>query len=290
VPVGRGVYARPVDLEKLTAAPGGAAALRIAVATTVCGPRAVGSHRDAAEVHGLDLLTHRAKGAKADPVAVTRPPEADGSRTAKPGILLHTAVIPADHQTISLGVPLTSVARTVVDLARSTPLRDALVVADSALRTGQATKADLTAVLDACARWPGIGKARQVVGFSDARAESAFESIARLEFHLGGLPPPDLQVWVGKDGVPVGRVDFLWRKHSTIAEADGATKYADPERARLQLRRDADLRAAGFEVVHFGWQELWLSPSQVIDAIRAAFTRNAGLRSVAALRSVRLVS
>ena len=115
-------------------------------------------------------------------------------------------------------------------------------------------------------------------GFSaSCRSESPFESIARVAFHDGGLPPPDLQVWVGGDSGPVGRADFLWRAHATIAEADGALKYANPDRARQQLRRDADLRAAGFEVVHFGWAELTLTPHQVIRAIRAAFARSGTL-------------
>ena len=113
--------------------------------------------------------------------------------------------------------------------------------------------------------------------FSDARSESAFESISRVVFDRSGLPSPDLQAWVGKDGVIIGRVDFLWREHSTIAEADGAAKYANPELARAQLRRDAELRAAGFEVVHFGWQELRLNPAQVVEAVRAAFARSTPL-------------
>ena len=118
-----------------------------------------------------------------------------------------------------------------------------------------------------------------MVGFSDARSESAFESISRVAFRDGGLPPPELQVWVGGEDGPVGRVDFLWREHRTVAEADGALKYANPDRARRQLRRDADLRAAGFEVVHFSWADLTLAPDQVIQAIRAAFRRAGALRA-----------
>ena len=65
----------------------------------------------------------------------------------------------------------------------------------------------------------------------------------------------------------------------TIAEADGALKYANPERARWQLRRDALLREAGFEVVHFTWHELTAAPDQVIGSIRAAFGRAGALRA-----------
>jgi hypothetical protein len=120
-----------------------------------------------------------------------------------------------------------------------------------------------------------------VVEFSDGRAESAFESISRVVFRDAGLPTPELQAWVGADGIVIARVDFLWRKYATIGEADGAVKYADPERAKMQLRRDAELREAGFEVVHFTWQELHINPGQVVRSIRAAFARNATLRAAA---------
>src|SRR5579859_6474437 len=158
-------------------------------------------------------------------------------------------------------------------LARTTPYRSGVVTAGCALHLGKTTKDELNAVIATCGRWPGVMRARRVVEFSDGRAESPFESIARVAFRDGGLPPPELQVWVGGDGGPVGRADFLWRHHRAVAEADGALKYADPDRARQQLRRDADLREAGFEVVHFGWAELTLTQGQVIRAIRAAFAR-----------------
>jgi Protein of unknown function (DUF559) len=122
-----------------------------------------------------------------------------------------------------------------------------------------------------------MDRARRVVGFSSAKAESPFESIARVAFDEGGLPPPELQVWIGDDR-PIARVDFLWPEFKTVAEADGSVKYADPDRARQQLHRDAELRAAGFEVVHFSWRELTTSPEQVIGWIWAAFARASGMR------------
>ena len=65
----------------------------------------------------------------------------------------------------------------------------------------------------------------------------------------------------------------MWREQRAIAEADGAVKYADPDRARQQLHGDAELRGAGFEVVRFTWRELTASPGQVIGWIRNAFER-----------------
>jgi len=101
------------------------------------------------------------------------------------------------------------------------------------------------------------------------------ESLARVAFAEHGLPPPDLQVWVGAEGEVVGRADFLWRRYRTVGEADGALKYGDPASARARFWRDAKLREAGFEVVHFGWDEIVRVPHQVAASIRAAFQRGA---------------
>jgi hypothetical protein len=53
-------------------------------------------------------------------------------------------------------------------------------------------------------------------------------------------------------------------------------KYASPGRAIAQLDRDARLRDAGFEVVHFTWQEIMLTPWQVAARVRTALIRGAG--------------
>ena len=63
-------------------------------------------------------------------------------------------------------------------------------------------------------------------------------------------------------------MDFLWRHYRTIGEADGAVKYQNPARARAQLGRDARLRAAGYEVVHFTWPEITRAPGRGRDPAR----------------------
>jgi hypothetical protein len=135
------------------------------------------------------------------------------------------------------------------------------------------SKDELRAVVADCARWPGIRQANLVVEFSDGLSESALESISRVAFRDHGIPAPELQVPVGGDNGVVGRSDFLWRRYGTIGEADGAKKYANTDRAISQLRRDAALRAAGFQVVHFTWSEIVNTPGQVAASIREAFRR-----------------
>jgi len=269
LPVRRGIYARAEQAARLSASQRGERALQLAAAVAASGPQAVGSHHDAAFVHGLALLD----GPPGSVVTVSRPPDASGSHRSASGVRLHRVALPASQVTVVGGVPVTSVARTIVDLARTTPFRSGVVVADSALHIGKVSKPALESVIAACAHWPGIGRARRVAEFADRRSESPFESIARVAFRDGGLPPPQLQAWVGDDTGLIGRVDFLWRERRTVAEADGAIKYADLERARKQLRRDAALRQAGFEVVHFTWGELIAAPEQVVGEIRTAFRR-----------------
>ena len=132
----------------------------------------------------------------------------------------------------------------------------------------------MESLLAECRNWNGSRRAAEVVAFADRRAESVLESIARVVFRNCGLPAPELQVWVG-DQVPVGRVDFLWRRFRTVVEVDGLMKYANPARAVMQLERDKRLRDAGYEVVHLNWQEITENPAYVAAAIKAAFRRAA---------------
>lgn len=267
VPVGRGAYVRAVDVGR---DPVGEHALRVAAVLAVARPGPAGSHRSAAVIHGLDLLTPW----QADKAITVTHPLGLGSGTGRAGVHVHVAALPGGHVTVRGGVRVTSVARTVVDLARTSPFRDGVVLADSALRNGQTSKDELLAVVADCPKWPGIRRARMVVDFCDGKSESVLESISRVAFRDHRLPAPELQVWVGgEDTGVVGRADFLWRRYRTIGEADGAVKYADKNRAISQLRRDAALRRAGFQVVHFTWYEINKVPHQVAASIWEAFRR-----------------
>ena len=273
MPVARGVYANPARIAGLSA--GGQGLLAATASLALAGPRAVVSHQAAAVIHDLALLSTPSSGVS----SITRSPDGKRGRRLRPGVSSHTAALPGRHVTVTNGIPVTSVERTVVDLARTLPFAAGVVTADSALFQEKTTASRLYRVVADCARWPGIVRAREVVAFCHPGAESPLESISRVAFRDGGLPPPVLQAWVIASRGPVGRVDFLWDDHRTIAEADGAMKYADPSRARQQLRRDTELRQAGYEVVHFTWRDINTRPDYVIAQIREAFSRSARLRA-----------
>ena len=265
----RGVYAPAELVSSVAATDRGALALRAAAALATLGPQAVASHDTAARLQGLALIGRVPAG-----IAITRVP-GSGSRESGPGVRVHNAALPACHVGQCDGVPVTSAARTVLDLARCLPYRAGVVVADSALRKKRTTKPELQAVLECCRRWPGLQRAAEVVAFADSLAESPLESISRVAFAGCGLPPPQLQALLGADGFVIARVDFYWDRFRTVAEADGEMKYESKFAASHQLRRDADLRDAGFEVVHFGWRDIHDTPEQVAASIRAAFRRGA---------------
>ena len=266
----RDVYALGTQAAKMADDPPRAHALDLAAVLVHLDGACVGSHETAAITHGLDLLERPTQGT----VTVTRPRPGNGSRASRRGLRVHAAEIPERDITRRYGVPVTSVARTVIDLSRARSFREGVVVADSALRSGKVTPAELQAAIASCPRWPGLRKARKVVAFSDGRAESVLESLARVIMHENRLPAPELQIWIQDGyGARIGRVDFFWPRYNTIGEADGAMKYEDSAAARKQLERDKKLRLAGYELVHFGWRGIVYETRVVIGEFLAAFDR-----------------
>jgi hypothetical protein len=264
--VRRGVYATKHAMDIAAKDPAQAHALRVAAVRVAAGNDIVASHCSAALLHGLDLL----KEAPGAVVTLTRPTAKRSRSRETAGVLFHAAELPNEHVTRRYGVPVTTVARTVVDLARTLTFMEGVVVADSALHAQMTTKAELARVIRSCGRWPQIEQARHVVAFSNGLAESVLESCARVTFDKFGLEPPQLQVNI-HGAAFIGRVDFCWVAHRTIAEADGLAKYTEKNDILVQFQRDRLLRDVGYKVVHFTWRELFGTPEVVIGRIRKAF-------------------
>ena len=267
-----GVYATESLLTKARRDPRLRHGVTVAAAQVATGRDSVASHESAALIHDVALF----RAPPAGQVTLTRLPGARKGRPSAGGVVFHAAALPAGQVTSYHGVPLTTAARTVADLARTASFMAGVVSADGALHEAKVTKAELAEVLATCAKWPGVEQARKVAAFSDQRAESPLESCARVVFAQHGLPTPDLQVELGGDRF-VGRVDFYWPEYATVAEADGALKYVNRNRAVDQLERDQELRAAGFRAVHFTWNQLFKEQLRVIGWIKSAFRGEIGL-------------
>lgn len=261
-----GVYATAVTVKEAKRDPRLQHAVRATAARAATGRDSVASHQSAALLHGVALLGKP----RPEQVTLTRSAGTRKGRPSGSGTVLHVADLPAGHVTACLGVPVTTVERTVADIARTTSFMSGVVSADHALHWDKTTKAEITKVLARYPHWPGAAKAKRVIEFADDRAESPLESCARVVFDQHGLPPPQLQAHLGGDRY-IGRVDFYWPEYRTVAETDGDLKYRGQAEALAHLERDQLLRAAGFRVVHITWYQLFGEQDKIINWIHRAF-------------------
>lgn len=239
------------------------------------------SHVSAAVAHGLDL--HEPD------LSVVHVTRSDlHSPRSEAGIRHHTGRLDDGSVQDIDGIAVTSIARTVIDVARTSSFEVGVVLADSALRRGS-THDELRAQLLACADWSGARLARRVVSFADSGADSVGESLARLAFAEQGLPTPELQVELYRpSGALHARTDFAFLEHWTVAEFDGKRKYyrgladhEDPgEIVWREKRREDEIRERfGFEVVRVIWSDvLPRNRAGLADRMRAAFARGAERR------------
>jgi hypothetical protein len=175
--------------------------------------------------------------------------------------------LPPSHRWSYGGTDMSTAARSVVDVARQESFRNAVVVADAALRRG-VTRDDLDEVLAFMRRWPGIAGARRAVRFADGRAESPGESLTRVCCWLQGLPIPEPQVEIYRDGVLVARTDLLLRDYLLAIESDGAIKFTDPGVLPLLLDRHENIEDCGIDVLRTSWGETFKDSSVFGNRLR----------------------
>lgn len=120
-------------------------------------------------------------------------------------------------------------------------------------------------------RW--VTRVRGAVIAAEPASESFLESASRINMMRAGVPKP-------RCGVPLHLghttlwLDFCWESERLIGEADGLSKYAEVEVLVREKRREEMLRAAGWTVVRWGWEEAVVHPHLMADRIfRALRTR-----------------
>jgi len=208
--VTRGVYLRTTEADELDGAARHVAAVLAVLPRLVGGP--VVSHVSAAVVHGLPFW-HTEMPA----VHVTRDRSVKARRG--PALQTHRASLHEDEVVIVAGLPVTSVARTVLDCARTLPFENAVVLADAALHRGLVTPAGLTAQLRRHARIPGARLVAAVVCFADGRSGHVGTSRSRVVLHRAGLPAPELRFpVVGGQGESLGCADFAYPASRVLGE------------------------------------------------------------------------
>ncbi len=226
--------------------------LRVAVVAlegTVSGPTA-------ALLHGWEVVS-----APARPVVTVR---RDRSRAHRPHVDVRRRDLAPGEVVQRDGLRLTAPLRTVLDCCRDLPLREAVAVADSALRARALSKGELVAWLVALPGGPGRDRVAQVVRLVDPLAGSVLESLCRLLLVESGLTPEQTQYPVRRSGRFVGRVDFAWSSAHLVVEADGFAWHSDRASYRRDRRRLNALTLAGWSVLRVSWEDVMSSPAYVL--------------------------
>jgi len=238
--------------------------------------RLVFSHWTAAAAWGLPLI----EGLPPRVHAVA--PRSSGGRTDD-HLVRHCVGVPEQTAEIE-GLEVTSLARTVVDLARVARFATAVAAADAGL-VRLSSRDELAAELGPSGL-RGVGRARRVVEFADPRSGSPGESLSRASMSVAGVPAPELQhAFRDREGRMV--VDFWWPRFGVVGEFDGAVKYDDPvflagrspQQALLDEKaREDRIRALGPTVTRWRW-DVAGSPARLRAQLIAAGVRDVRYRT-----------
>ena len=230
-------------------------------AVKACGPGAVLSHFAAAVVWGLLEWDE------------WRYPEVtvvgEGIRRHQ-GVRVHrTGSLPGRDVTVHAGVPVTTPARTLADLAAYLPevqLRRAVRQALSLRRTNLR---QLNEVLNRLGPRRGSRKLRRIVAERPAPTKSTLEDIVLDLVLAAGFEHPDVnkRIRVGNRWL---EPDLRWPAQRLIIEADGRQWHDNPIARADDAERQALLEASGERIVRITWKQATAGARQSIRRIEAA--------------------
>jgi predicted transcriptional regulator of viral defense system len=257
----RGVYAvgrRPLPLEGCWMA-----------AVLAGGEGALLSHYAAAELWRLrtrpDRATASPRGQPHPPIDVTIPRR--GGRRHRAGLVIHRAAgLCPEERAIQCRIPVTTPARTLLDLAARIPRRELERAMDEAERLKLCTEEDLDEMVRAHFGRAGAGALRALLDEHRAGSTATRNDFEELFLSLSreyGLPQPDVNVAL------LGYVvDFLWRDAKLVVEVDGRATHGTRKAFQGDRDRDGRLAVAGYRVLRFTWWDVTRRPAVVADRVR----------------------
>lgn len=218
----------------------------------------------AALAHGLPLLSPI-------PSQVQLVEPGCGRSISRPGRFLHSAPLPAQDLCIVDGAPVTTLARTVVDITRLRGLSAGLVPWEAARwrarEEGTLLAFDALAreVVDRLRRRKGIARARSGLEVASCLSQSPMETLSLHMIRGLGLPLPEQQFAVHDDGGSlIGIADFAWPDVGVLGEYDGKDKYdrlalpgeSPRDVVRREKRRQERMELMGWVFARWGREEL----------------------------------
>jgi very-short-patch-repair endonuclease len=213
------------------------------------GTGAVLSHRSAAAQHGLGHWLH---------LEVTAP-----TPRVHRGITVYTSSLPVDEITSVLGIPVTTVPKTLLDLASVLPPHQL----ERAINEAEIQRLhDPLSLRDLVARYPkrkGIATIRAILDTAPVLTREELEARFRAFIRSFGLPTPRFNFSV------VGyECDCVWREQRLIVELDGRATHATRAAFEGDRERDRILTAAGWRVIRITWRQLHRTPERVATDLK----------------------
>jgi uncharacterized protein DUF559 len=229
---------------------------------------AVPSHATAARVHQIAVPDEH----RVQHVTVTR----EQRRRNRRDLHFHTRSIGCGEVERRDGVPVTSVARTLADLATSLERLPAVWAMDEALRRRRCAKADIIAVIERWRGGAGCIRACERLDEADGVAESILETAGRLVLRDRGvpLPIPQYELWA-PDGTLVARLDGAYLREKVALEYDGADPHGLPEAVFRDRWRQNGLPELGWTVLRFTWWAVMRDPDGVAARVQRTLRRRA---------------
>jgi Protein of unknown function (DUF559) len=193
-------------------------------------------------------------------------------RSVKPksGIRLHRPrSFDALDATIVDGIPITSVAQTLLDCAAPSYRLDmGRLLHEAAVKE----LLDVRAIWSVLARNPHARGARRLEAALREEVpftRSGLERTTMALFRSFSVPEPECNIHVS-DGAKLVEVDFLWREFGLIVEVDGSRYHGSRWRRRRDAAKTAALQAQGWTVLRFSDVEINGRPAHVAAAVLAA--------------------
>lgn len=186
-------------------------------------------------------------------------------------IVVHAdSLLPGETQR-TLGLPITTPARTAFDLGRRLALTPAVQRIDALMQATNVKVADINAIV---AHHPGVRGIRQlgkVLELVDGGSESPYETLTRILLVRKGFPRPDTQIRVcDEDGFVVARLDMGWPEWRVGVDFDGAHHWTDPKQRSKDVERYARLSELGWVDVRVTGDMLHNNPGVFLDRVGRA--------------------
>jgi hypothetical protein len=187
------------------------------------------------------------------------------------GIQTHGDRIEDDEIGLIAGIPVTSPARTALDVGRWYPTMTAVAGIDSLARAVDIKAADVELLAHRYSGRKGIERARRAMELFDAGAQSPKESWLRVVLIQAGLPRPQTQIPVLDEfGSAVAYLDMGWEDVKVAVEYDGEQHRTDRRQYIWDVRRLEMLERLGWIVVRVVAGD---RPAQVVGRVRASLAR-----------------